>query len=354
MPALFLHRIRHRRGQRVGAGAGNRLVAEAADAIELGLAQPLEQKFELGIGFAGEADDERRANGQIRTDFAPAGDALQGFFLRGGTLHAFENGGRRVLEGHIEVRQELALGHQGNDRIDVWVRIDVVEAHPDAELAEGLGEVKKLRPHRAPAPFARGVFHIDAVGRRVLRDDQELLDAGGDQPLRFAQHVGCRPRHEIAPQPRNDAEAAAIVAAFGNLQIRVVPRRKLDAFRRHEIEEGVVPWRERAVHRRDHALVLLRPGHREHVRIGFGDLLRLGAHAAGDDDFAVLIERLPDRGQRFRLGAVEKTAGVDDHQIGAGVRPGKLVALGAQPRDDAFAVDQRLGAAERDEAHRGS
>ncbi len=62
-------------------------------------------------------------------------------------------------------------------------------------------------------------------------------------------------------------------------------------------------------------------------------------------------ERLADGGERLRLRAVEKAAGVDDHQIGAGVLAGELVALGAQPRDDALAVDQRLRAAERDEAH---
>ena len=48
-----------------------------------------------------------------------------------------------------------------------------------------------------------------------------------------------------------------------------------------------------------------------------GDLLGLGAHAAGDDDLAVLRQRLADGVERFRLGAVEKAAGVDDHQVGA-------------------------------------
>ena len=32
---------------------------------------------------------------------------------------------------------------------------------------------------------------------------------------------------------------------------------------------------------------------------------------------------------------------------------GKLIAFGAQPRNDTLAVDQRLGASERDEAHLG-
>ena len=65
------------------------------------------------------------------------------------------------------------------------------------------------------------------------------------------------------------------------------------------------------------------------------------------------FERLADGVERFRLGAVEEAAGVDDDEIGAGVLARKLIALGAQPRDDALAIDQRLRAAERDEAHFG-
>ena len=56
------------------------------------------------------------------------------------------------------------------------------------------------------------------------------------------------------------------------------------------------------------------------------------------------------------LRAVEEAAGVDDDGVGAGMRWRKLVALGAQPGDDALAIDERLRAAERDErdARRGA
>ena len=69
-----------------------------------------------------------------------------------------------------------------------------------------------------------------------------------------------------------------------------------------------------AMHGLDHALVLLRAGDGEHAGIALGDLLGLGAHAAGDDDLAVLGQRLADRRERFRLRAVEKAAGVDDRR----------------------------------------
>src|SRR5262245_63945383 len=105
------------------------------------------------------------------------------------------------------------------------------------------------------------------------------------------------------------------------------------------------------MHRRDHALVLLWTGDREHSWVTRGDLFRLGAHAAGHDYLAVLVERLADGGERFRLGAVEKAAGVDDREVSAGMGTSEFITLRAQAGDDALAVDQGLRTAERDEAH---
>ena len=119
-----------------------------------------------------------------------------------------------MLERHVEIGQHFAVGHQRNDVVDVRVGVDVVQPHPDAELAQFAREVEEFRPHLAALPGARRIFHIDAVGRGVLGNDQKFLDAGGDQLFRLAQHVGGRPRHQIAAQFRDDAEAAAIIATF--------------------------------------------------------------------------------------------------------------------------------------------
>ena len=87
------------------------------------------------------------------------------------------------------------------------------------------------------------------------------------------------------------------------------------------------------------------------VRECVADRLGLRAHAAGDDDAAVLVHRRADRGERFGLGAVEEAAGVDDDGVGAGVAARELVALGAELGQDPLAVDQRLRAAERNEGN---
>ena len=80
------------------------------------------------------------------------------------------------------------------------------------------------------------------------------------------------------------------------------------------------------------------------------DHVRLRAETPGDDDAAVLRQRVADRLERLVACGIQEAAGVDDDEIGAVMLARDLVALGAQPGDDALGIDQRLGAAEADEA----
>ena len=102
------------------------------------------------------------------------------------------------------------------------------------------------------------------------------------------------------------------------------------------------------MNRVEHLFILMRPRHGEHLGMGAGDILRLCPQTARDDDPAIGLDGLTDGLQAFGLGAVEEAAGVDDHGLRAGVIGRNRIALGAQPRQDAFAVDQRLGTAKRD------
>ncbi len=102
--------------------------------------------------------------------------------------------------------------------------------------------------------------------------------------------------------------------------------------------------RQRAVHGIEHAFILLRPRDREHAGIGCLDLFGFRAHAAGDDDLAVLGHRLANGAERFLLGAVEEAAGVDDDEVGAVMLARQLITFGAQPGNDALGIHQRLGA----------
>ncbi len=85
----------------------------------------------------------------------------------------------------------------------------------------------------------------------------------------------------------------------------------------------------------------------------FADQVFFFAEAAGDNDFAVLGDGFADGVEAFGFGAVEEAACVDDDEVSAFVGAAELVAFGAQARDDALAVDERFGAAERDDADGG-
>ena len=102
-----------------------------------------------------------------------------------------------MLKGNVEIGQHLAFGHQRNDFVDVRVGIDIVQAHPDAELAQRLRQIGTGWTSRPPQKLGL-VLQVHAIGARVLRDDQEFLHAGLHQPFGFAHHVGDGPAHQVA------------------------------------------------------------------------------------------------------------------------------------------------------------
>ena len=64
MPALLFHLVRHSGCEIVRHSARDRLVFEAADAIELRLTEPVEQQLEIRIGLARKANNECGADRQ--------------------------------------------------------------------------------------------------------------------------------------------------------------------------------------------------------------------------------------------------------------------------------------------------
>jgi hypothetical protein len=105
---------------------------------------------------------------------------------------------------------------------------------------------------------------VDAIGRGILADDEEFLHPRLDQLLRFAQHRMGGAADEAAPHVGNDAETAVVIAAFGNLQVAVVPWRQLDPCRGQEVHERVGSGRHGGVDGVQHLLVLLRSGDGQH------------------------------------------------------------------------------------------
>ena len=98
-----------------------------------------------------------------------------------------------MLERHVEVRQDLALGHERNDVIDRRIRVNVVQADPDAEAGQRFAQFLEARLDRLATPEGGAVLQIDAVGAGVLRNDQDFLDPGPGQVFGLGQHVTDRP-----------------------------------------------------------------------------------------------------------------------------------------------------------------
>ena len=95
----------------------------------------------------------------------------------------------------------------------------------------------------------------------------------------------------------------------------------------------------------------MRAGYGQDLREAGADRFSLLAHAAGHDHAAVFGNRLANCGQAFFLGGIEETAGVDQHDIGPGIVRAHGIAIGAQPGQNPFGIDQRLRAAKADHAH---
>ena len=81
-----------------------------------------------------------------------------------------------------------------------------------------------------------------------------------------------------------------------------------------------------------------------------GDDEALGAAAVGD----LVLNHLEDGVDGFLLGGVDEGAGVDDEDVGVFGAGGKLGASAMEQAHHDLGINEVLGAAERDEAYRGS
>ena len=144
-----------------------------------------------------------------------------------------------------------------------------------------------------------------------------------------------------------------MVAALRDLEISKVPRRELDALRRHQADEGIMRRRQLRMHGRHHLVECMRTRHRKDLGMGLANDLGTRAQATGHDDATVGVHRLADRIERLLDRVVDKAAGVDDDQIGILVARRDAVALRTQLREDPLRIHRRLGTAEADESDLG-
>src|SRR5208337_29266 len=200
-------------------GPLNILIFKTADARKPGLAKPIEEEREIFFRLARKADDEGRSEPEIGADRAPTLNAIQGFLLVRWAAHRLQHLRRGVLEGDVEVGEDFAFRHQRQEFVDVGIRVDIMQAHPRAELRQRVAKLRQPRLDRSAAPFAFRIFQVEAVCARVLADYEQFLGPASDERFRLRENIGRLPAGERAAQGRNDAKRAAVVAALGDLQI---------------------------------------------------------------------------------------------------------------------------------------
>jgi hypothetical protein len=165
---LMLHFLGEGAGKLVRGSTIDRRILEAADAVELCFLEELEQFLEFHVALAGEADDEGAAEGDVRADRTPGADALEHFLGARRALHELQDARAGVLERHVEVGKDLALGHQRDDFVDVRVRVDVVQAYPHAEITQGAAQLGHAGLGGFSAHKAGSILDVHAVGAGVL------------------------------------------------------------------------------------------------------------------------------------------------------------------------------------------
>ena len=107
------------------------------------------------------------------------------------------------------------------------------------------------------------------------------------------------------------------------------------------------------MHSVQNLLVLMRSGNGQNVGMMLADVVRFRAKAARHDHFAILFQCLANRIEAFGLSTIKEATCIYDHRIRARIIGRNTVALGAQPRQDTLAINQRLGATKADHTDTG-
>ena len=227
------------------------------------------------------------------------------------------------------------------------------DAITGAQAAQFARKVGHMRTHLTSLPRTRFMPCIHPISGCVLRNDQQLFGASGNKLLRLTQHSVNPAACKLSTQGRNNAERAAMVAAFGNFQIAVMARRKLQSAFRYKINERTARRRCRFMDRRYDSLILMRARNRQNIGKAGADDIGFVAHAARHDDTAIFRDSLTNGFQAFFLCRIEKTARIDEHDIGTGIIGRQAIAVCTQFGENPFAIDQRLGATKRYHADLG-
>ena len=268
-------------------------ILEGAEALEAALTDEVEQVFEFGLAFAGMAHDERGAEDDAGNQGAHPGHQVARLPAVDAAPHHREDAVGAVLQRDVDVGADLrVVGHQAEHILRKAGGIAVVEPDPFDAV-----DLRELLQQAGQAAFS---VAVEPVVGRVLGDDDEFLHALGGQAARLFHQIFHGHAHVRAADERNGAVGTGAVAAFRNLEIGIVRRCGEHPVQGIEVQDAFP-----AVHfgdfgRKFFAVALRQAA--EHRNFAHAPLL-LG------------LDGLQDRLDRFLLGVLDETAGVDDHFV---------------------------------------
>ena len=144
--------------------------------------------------------------------------------FRVAAVHAAQDRFGNVLERQVYIGTDFVFLY---DEIHQFIRkvmgIEVEQANP-ADALDGNQLAQEIRQQGVAG-------NIDAVTRRILSDEIDFLYAVGSQLLHFSHNRFDGTTVQFSPNVRNDAERAAVIAAFADFYIGTVRRRRPHAAR---------------------------------------------------------------------------------------------------------------------------
>ena len=185
---------------------------EHAHALEPHLAQPGAQLLKLGIALAGQARDEARAQHKTRNARAQLLQQRADLVAGAVAVHAAENVVVDVLDGDVEILDDLVLICDEVDELVVDdLGVEVVQADP--------ADAVDLRQLPQQPRETRPAVEVHAPAGDVLRDDDQLFHAERGEVSRLL-HDGVKRAAAVAAADGGDgAERAPVVAPLGDAQV---------------------------------------------------------------------------------------------------------------------------------------
>ncbi len=328
--------------QRIGGRILLMGILEHTQPLKLHLADEVAKLSELLLCLSRETDEHGGPYGDI--GHYSTGMLDQSALLVGSGLavHALEYSIRRVLQGYVEVVADLGQGgHSVKYLHGKLARVGIVQADPldalyAAELLQQLGQAALL-------------VDVEPIICELLGDQHDLAYSLPGQEAGLVHQALYGAGYVLAPHERYGAERTGAVAAFGYLEIGIVPR-----CAEHTLADELV------------AVVGVEPGqqgghiHRTEIGVYLGYLLlqvvlvplrQTAGHIQLVDMAAgLLICVVQDGLYGLLLGQVDEAAGI--HYDDIGVAPLLFVCyiqvVAAQLGDDVLGVHGVLGAPQCD------